>query len=217
MPYLPCAIRFGPYKMRLHISILLFPLLCACGRTNRIPNNDLDILPYNGNEILIFESNLAETDTIFLQGSNRFIRPTDPLDLFPIKAEHYFILNKHSDPNPPSGKHRYLDGHRLVGLAMNESNETYIEIDFAAKDAWFYGESKSTLKKFKELPEKTLLISGRHFTDVVIIEDQKKKYFERTNHIERLYWSRSQGIIRYDKKHDEVWELKEKYTPQQRR
>ena len=197
------------------ILIILFVLLgtiilISMGRTYKIPKDDYELIPYAGNEILIFESNKGEIDTIFLQGIERMINPTDPLDIFPTKVEYYYVINKHSDPSPPNGKHRYLEGHILVELSANKKNDTGLKINLSAKNARFYGSAWLTKSELERMPTINLKIKGTLYEDVKVFEDIKKEYYERSNYINKLYWSMSGGIVRYDKKDNELWELKKK-------
>jgi len=168
---------------------------------------DYSLIPYKGNEVLIFESNKGETDTIFLAGTKSFITATDPLDIFPTKAEHYYILARSSDPSLRGSKHRYLTN-PMVELSMSENNETYLKIDFTAKDAWFYGDSWLKKDKLMAKPKISMELNNEKLNDVVVFEDLEKHYYDRTNHVEKLYWSLSKGIVRFEKKDNEVWELK---------
>ena len=43
--------------------------------------------------------------------------------------------------------------------------------------------------------------------DYVVNTDNNGNNENRDNFIEKLYWSKSHGIIRYEKKNNEVWEL----------
>jgi hypothetical protein len=51
------------------------------------------------------------------------------------------------------------------------------------------------------------------FNDVYIIEgeDFLGTLYQRSNFVSRIYWSKSHGLIRYDKKDGKYWELAEIY------
>jgi len=199
-------------KKNLYL-LVLSSLLVSCGSTCKIPGADYRLIPYAGEEILVFESNRGEVDTIFLEGTGRTISPTDPLDLFPTRLEHFYILNKHSDPSPPDGIHRYLDGHILVEISADENKDTRLRIDFNAKDARFYGDSWFSKSESERMPRMELVIHGIKYPDVILFTDSEKNYSDRSNFVDKLYWSMRDGIVRYDKKNNETWVLKKKYTP----
>jgi hypothetical protein len=66
-------------KLILIFSIFLLVLL-YCGM--KIRKEDNKYIPYKGNEILVFQSNKNELDTIFLTGISKFNACYDPLSLF---------------------------------------------------------------------------------------------------------------------------------------
>ena len=49
----------------------------------KVNEKDFDIVPYEGNEFLIFESNNKERDTMFLVGIENYSTPFGPIELFP--------------------------------------------------------------------------------------------------------------------------------------
>ncbi len=196
-------------------ALILFVALSSCVRNYKIPKEDYSLLPYTGKEILVFRSSKGDTDTIFLQGKSTFSSWTSTWDVFPKNAEHCIILAKSSDPSPPNGKQRYLDSLNFITL-LNDG-ETKIQIKFTAKDAWFYCDSVYTKQTLTNTKNITLNIKGTSYKDVIILTPNKNvqekyngTYSDRPNTIYKLYWSRKDGIIRYDKK-DEYWELIKKY------
>ena len=66
-------------KLILNFSIFLL-VLFSCG--TKIRKEDNKYIPYKGNEILVFQSNKNELDTIFLTGISKFNACYDPLSLF---------------------------------------------------------------------------------------------------------------------------------------
>lgn len=186
----------------LFSSLILLFTIVSCSRTYNIPIDDYSLVPYKGNETLIFKSKSNGTDTIFLQGNKRFFSPVDQWS-FPLKnAEHYNIISKRSDPSSPL--HRYLDSLNLVTL-FNDG-ETKIKIDFTAKNAWLYGNLIFTKKEFLQLKDTVLNVNGHRYDDVLIIVPNEI-INGRSNAIKKLYWSKKKGIIRYEKMDSDYWEL----------
>lgn len=201
------------YRNMKHLFVLssICLVLFSCGPTHRIPEAAYAYLPYAGNEILVFESNLGEADTMFLTGTDRRINPTDPLDFFPTRVEHFTVGVQFTDPSPPGGMQRYLRG-TFVELSMSADDAPWLDIDFKAKDAVFYGASRLALHDFDQLPVISLPLGDSLLHDIVVFEDHRKEYYERSNHVERLYWSKREGLVRYDKKGQETWVLKRKFV-----
>ena len=76
-----------------------------------------------------------------------------------------------------------------------------------------------TKQDFLHLTDTTLEIDGKRNNDVLIIKADEivkdsigGKSIERPNTITKLYWSKQQGIVRYDKLDGEYWRLIKKTT-----
>lgn len=194
------------------ISIIVLILLTSCGKTIRLADKDFRWIPYKGTEILVFNSNTGDTDTIFLLGADKQSIPSDPLDAFPTNLEHFSIGMRHSDPNPPSGNQRYLES-EFLELSVGEGKEPYLSIHFASKDSWFYGGSFLDLKDLDTIKQVTLDTKTNKYTDIIILTPESNEYSDRSNFLTKLYWSKSEGLIRYNKQDSVYWELTKKYSP----
>ncbi len=180
----------------------------------KLSQDDLSWQPYKGGEVLTFQSNTGELDTIFV--NPKIIRETKPFGsdwrIFPDKFESICVLVKSSDPNPPKGtNHRYIESCILKITKTIEANECWIQFLFTAKDAWFYDNSRNKSELIK-LQKNNLNTKNKNYDDVIIIKPRNSKYESRINNIEKLYWSLSEGYIRYDLKDNKYWELISKNT-----
>ena len=194
------------------ISTLTILFLTSCGKTIRLADKDFRWIPYKGTETLVFNSNTGETDTIFLLGTGRHTSPSDPLDIFPTNLEHFTIASKHSDPSPPSGNHRYLEG-IFLEVSASEHKSPYLTLHHTAKDAWFYGGQFMTLKDLDTMTHTSITTNRKTYDDIIILRPESDEYFDRRNFVTKIYWSKSEGLIRYDKKDSVYWELTQKYSP----
>jgi len=186
--------------------------MTSCSRTIKLDEKDFRWIPYKGNETLVFSSTTGDTDTIFLSGSNRQITPNDPLAVFPTNFEHFSISARHSDPSPPNGNHRYLEG-AFLQLSAFKNKQAYLSIDLAAKDSWFYGGNFLELKDLDTIEQSTLNTKSNIYTDIIVLTPESNEYFDRSNFLIKVYWSKSNGLIRFDKKDSVYWELTKKYGP----
>lgn len=177
----------------------------SCGKRSKIPDYAYEIIPYKGNEILVFKSSNDDKDTIFLKGFDRFMAGGDALDLFPNKSEIYQLNCVRSDPNPPNGEHRYLDGKYLIEIYPIGKNDYGVNFDIIAKWSWYYGKTHFSKNELDSIPNSKVLISGKEYNDVKIIEADNS-YLNRNNRIERFYWSLKNGLLGWEKK-NEKWEL----------
>jgi hypothetical protein len=129
------------HMQRLLLGLfLLTVLLVSCKWIVRLSEEDLSWMPYEGNEVLIFKSSTGEVDTIFLIGKGMMESIVDPI--FSLKDyEIIKIFSKHTDPFAKNSQHRYLQSAFFV-IHKNLDKRTALQIQLAAKDAYFYRLSK---------------------------------------------------------------------------
>lgn len=188
------------------ITILTSISLIACGKDFKIDEKDFDIVPYQGNEILIFESDKHDRDTIFLVGIENYSTPFGSMELFSDEHEIYRVKTKRTDPNYD----RYLEGKSLIELVAGEGG-TSIRFDIAMKRSWYYGKYVFDKSEFEKIPMTELNIKSSNYNDVKVIESDGS-YQERDNYAERFYWSVENGFLGLDRR-DEKWRLIKKYVP----
>jgi hypothetical protein len=194
------------------LTFLTFIFLTSCSKTIRLTDKDFRWIPYKGNETLVFNSNTGDADTIFLLGTDRQTSPSDPLDVSPTNLEHFTIGSRHSDPSPPSGNHRYLES-IFLEVSASEEKSPYLTLDHTGKDAWFYGGGFMNLKDLDTIKFVSLSTKLKTYNDIILLSPESNEYSDRSNFITKVYWSKSEGLIRYDKKDSVYWELTKKYSP----
>lgn len=186
-------------KLKLvFIFCSLILILSSCG--TKLKKDDTKYIPYDGNEILVFQSNKNELDTIFLTGISKFNACYDPLSLFKPACDGKKLSCKRSDPNYD----RYFTDKSLMSISKIK-NETFIGFDIKLRHSWFYGKEFMDIENFKKLPNSELKIGDKIFNDVKIIEADNS-YIERENYVERFYWSVSQGFLGLDQR-NRNWRL----------
>lgn len=199
-------------KNQLNVIFILL-LLTSCSRTRNLSTEDFEWMPYNGNESLVFNSNSGEIDTIFLLKKDTLFAYPDAPNPFGSKNEEVAISCRHTDPWPPDGKHRYLEN-LFVQLEKAKDGQTRLSVNLSAKNAAFYrleGIIVDSLGAVKPIELKT---SNNVFKDVYVIKSIDYLEREKQNdYVTRLYWSKSQGLVRYDKSDRDYWELRKKYGP----
>jgi hypothetical protein len=199
-------------KRQLILFLFFTSFLMSCDQLNRLKKEDYEWMPYDGHETLVFTSNTRDTDTIFLLKK-------DTLNAYPEaqspngkKYEVVSVFCKHSDPDIANNKHRYLEN-TFLELEKAKDNRAEIVIDLSAKDAEFYRLSTIKIDSLSKEKQITLQTAFGQYNDVYIInaEDYLGNFKQRSNFITKVYWSKSQGLIRYDKQGDVYWELEKKY------
>jgi len=200
--------------MKYQLILLLFSTSClmSCGQTNKLSEEDYKWMPYKGNETLVFISNTGNVDTIFLLKKDTLLAYPEAQSLNGIKYEVVSIFCKHSDSNMPNGKHRYLKNF-FFNVGKAKDNNAEMEILLSAKDANFYRLSPIKIDSLNKEKPVTLQTSYGQYDDVYVInaEDYLGTFHQRSNFITKVYWSKSNGLIRYDKKDTVYWELAKKW------
>ncbi|MBX2888351.1 MAG: hypothetical protein KF829_06835 [Ferruginibacter sp.] len=195
--------------MKKQHILFLFPLLLlvSCGRIVKLSEEDYSWMPYKGNETLVFKSSTGETDTIFFIRKDTLWGLPDPA-LSTSKYEIAAIFCKHSDPYMGKNEHRYLESY-FFEIKKTMSRKAELVVHLSAKDANFYHLSSIKIDSLSRVRPMPFATSQKHYDDVYIIEaeDYLGSFYQRSDFVTKLYWSKSEGLIRYDKKDGVYWEL----------
>ena len=198
---------------KFFIAFLIISFLTSCRGTYRLSDKDYSWMPYKGNETLVFTSNTGDTDTIFFLKKDTLIAYPEAQALNGRTYEVVRIFCRHSDPSPPDGNHRYLDNN-FVELKKSKDKKARLHLDFSAKDAWFYRLDGIRIDSLDKVKPVSLQTRNKTYNDIYIIDDVDWLNFkQRSNYITKAYWSKSEGLIRYDKQDSAYWELTKKYSP----
>jgi hypothetical protein len=192
------------------IAIVLF--FMSCESHYKLSDNDYRWFPYSGNEILVFNSNNGDADTIFFLKKDTLTAYPEAQNPFGSTFEEVSIFCRHSDPAPPDGKHRYLENY-FVDLEKSKDRSARLHFNLNAKDATFYKLSGQKIDSLGKQTPITFKTRYNQYNDVYVVEDEDWLNFkQRSNYVTKLYWSKSQGLIRYDKQNGIYWELEKKYS-----
>ncbi len=163
-------------------------------RTKKLTEQEKQSIPYKGNEILVFKSNKSELDTIRITEITIREHPPNLGDMF--WAKNTEVLRVHND----------IDCKRCDAIitysVQNFSSKTDIDYRIKINEKRYY--LGTNFKTFKKLETENLNVNGTKFNDVILIErkDEKSSY-----RLDRLYWSKSKGIVRIDINENYYWEL----------
>ena len=69
------------------------------------------------------------------------------------------------------------------------------------------------LKDLDTIQLRTFTTKLKTYNDIILLAPGSNEYSDRSNFITQVYWSKSEGLIRYDKKDSVYWELTTKYNP----
>ena len=202
--------------MTLLKTILVFltiTFLASCHDTYRLSVSDYIWMPYTGKETLVFSSNTGDTDTIFFIKKDTLIAYPDAQSLNGKTYEVVSIFCRHSDPWPPDGSHRYLNND-FVELKKSKDKKARLHFSLSAKDANFYRLTGVKIDSLSQQPMTSLMTKYKTYNDVYIIDDEDWLNFrQRSDYVTKLYWSKSEGLVRFDKQYGVYWELTNKYSP----
>lgn len=168
-------------------------------------------MPYEGGETLIFKSENGFYDTIFLNKKDTLFAYPEAPNPFGNTYECLIVSSLHSSPS--SGQiHRYLEN-VFYEINADKENDGSIKIQLKTFDATFYQVSRISLDSLMKIMPLTIKTEISNYDDVYIFsgEDFLGNLYQRDDFVTKLYWSKSRGLIRYDKKDGKYWELVEVY------
>ena len=164
-------------------------------RTKKLTEKEKSAIPYKANDILVFKSNLSELDTLRINEITIRENPPNLGDMF--WAKNVEILRVQSDKDCKNCD-------EIITVAkQNFTSETRISFDIILNGKRYYhGTDFNTLNKLKS---EKLIINGIELNDVVLINRESEK--THSGHIDGIYWSKSQGIVRIEINSDYHWEI----------
>jgi len=156
----------------------------------------------------VFKSNSGETDTIFLLKKDTMIAYPEAQAINGHTYQLVSIFCRHSDPWPPDLQHGYLEN-KFVTIEKTLDKRDSLNIFLSADDAKFYKLSPTRIDSLRNLRFTSLQTKLGQYNDVYIIEDEDwmGNFTTRSDYITRVYWSKSKGLVCYDKKDNVYWEL----------
>jgi hypothetical protein len=186
------------------IAFLTISILASCRQTYRLSEKEIMWMSYNGNETLVFSSNTGDTDTIFFLKKDTLIAYPEAQALNGKTYEVVRIFAKYSN-----GISR-----DFVELKKSKDKIARLHFNLSAKDAVFYRLTGLKIDSLSRQQPTSLVTKSKTYNDIYIIESEDWLNFkQRTNYVTKLYWSKSEGLIRYDKQDSVYWELTKKYSP----
>ena len=161
-------------------------------------------MPYKGNETLVFSSNTGDTDTIVFIKKDTLIAYPEAQALNGKTYEVVRIFAKYSN-----GASR-----DFVELQKSKDKIARLHFNLSAKDAVFYRLTGLIIDSLSQQQTNSLATKSKTYNDIYIIDsDDWLNFKQRSDYVTKLYWSKSEGLIRYDKQDSIYWELTKKYSP----
>ncbi|TNF43025.1 MAG: hypothetical protein EP311_04115 [Cytophagales bacterium] len=187
-------------------------VLTSCRETDRLSEEEHKWMPYKGNEILVFSSNTGDTDTIFFLEKDTVIAYPEAQEVNGKTYEVVTIICRHTDPLQDGG-YRYLEND-FVELQKSKDKKARLHFNLSTKDANFYQLTGIIIDSLAQQKFTSLTTKQKSYSDVYIIDGEDWLNFkQRSDYVKKLYWSKSEGLVRYDKQDSVYWELTKKYSP----
>lgn len=198
--------------LKFILAFMAISIFTSCRETFRLSEKDHDWMPYKGNEIIVFSSNTGDSDTIFILKKDTAIAYPEAQSINGKTYEVVSIFCRHTDPLPEGG-YRYLDNN-FVELKESKDKNARLHFNLSTKDANFYRLTGIRIDSLAHQKFASLKTKQKTYSDIYIIDDEDclnlKQY---SDCVTKLYWSKSEGLIRYDKQDSVYWELTKKYDP----
>lgn len=182
--------------------LLTVGFLASCS-TYKLDEEDIQLNPYKGNDVLIFKNHLNEYDTVVITGVDRYINSADPLSFFGDRLETLIVSARFSDPF--SNDHRYLDGSFLTISRSKDS--VYIEFDLALRNSFFYGPPYKNTMAVQNTRTINLNVQDVVYQNVRQIYSLDTEYKKRDDFINSFYWSKEYGYVKAEMSRGRYWYL----------
>ena len=193
--------------MKEQFVLILFctSLLTSCSQTYKLSEEDFKWMPYNGDETLEFRSNDGDTNKIFILKKDTLLAYPEAQSLNGRVYEVVSVLcNHYSRDNLGKGRRYYF-----FEVQKAKGNRTEIVFELSANDVEFYRLSPVKIDSLIKVKPMILQTSYGLYDDVYVInpDDNGMYFYNRSGFITKLFWSKSNGLVRYDMKDGVYWEL----------
>lgn len=188
------------------ISFFISILLSSCySQTHKLTEEDFKWMPYKGDETLVFRSNNGDTSKIFILSKDTLLAYPEAQALNGIVYEVVSVFcNHYSRDNQGKGRN-----YHFFQVQKAKDNRTEMVFDLSFDDTEFDRIRPVKIDSLIKMAPIKLQTSFGQYDDVYIIypDDIGMHLYYRSGFVTKLYWSKSKGLIRYDKKDNVYWEL----------
>ena len=185
--------------------VLGIVIFSGCYKRYRLDNNDIAFNPYNIGDTLLFKSDEIYRDTMIVVSIDRLVLKDRYTILFGDSWEVLFVNVKR--PNN-DGK-----WHDILNLRVEPNGAKTIFMQLHVEDADWYGfenAGEDSVVRILRLPKLLFKRGSISLNDVCEIVSTNKAYRDREDFIDKLYWSKSQGLVGFDKLNGEKWSVEKR-------
>lgn len=190
-------------KKVILISIVLFFISFTSCNEFKLSKEELKWQPYKVDDILVFESNIGEVDSIKITSIDSYLNPEDPLAIFPDQHETLFVNGELLNPNKD---HKHWD--HVNFLDLTSSKETWITFNLSKmSDSLQYAEAKYSVDQLNKFYNNEKVINNC-INDII---ELKPNYTGGLNYefdLKSYSWSLKYGYVKYSFKNGYYRKLK---------
>jgi len=189
-------------KYILQSAILLLFSLVGC-KEFKLSTDDLKWQPYEVDDILVFESNIGEVDSIKITSIDSYLNPKDPLAVFPDEYETLFVNGKLLNPNKEDKQWDHVNF-----LNLTSSEETWITFNIKKiSDSLRYAEAKYSVDQLNRFYNNKKVINNC-INDIIELKPNYTGGLDYEFDLKTYLWSKKYGYVRYSFKKGYYRELK---------
>lgn len=202
--------------LRLFIITISAVFLTSCGaKTYKLSDTDFEWIPYNGKDTLVFTSNLGDTDTLFLRKGQKYMEyQVNPLSMKPADSTENFSISYKLNYFDTIQKINNFGVWPLIIMRRGEDGITNIGFSITRSEAYLEGMKFFSIDKLKRQKFETIETNLKRYEDVFIIvpDTFSLRYSNPGDYVVRMYWSKSEGLVRYDKNNNVFYTLTKKHS-----
>lgn len=175
-------------------------LFTSCNKF-KLSENDLNWQPYKVGDILVFKSNKAEIDSIYITEVESHSNPEDYLAVFSDEHEILFVSGELSKSDESNYNNRSVS---LISMFADGNSEMRFEFK-KINDSFQYPTTIVPIDSMKYMMmnnKKEFL----HLNDVIEII-ANDYYFEGEYDLQKFYWSKKYGYVSYNYNNGISWKL----------
>jgi len=178
-------------------ALLFFFFLIIKSKHYKLSHKDLSIIPYKGNEELVFRSNTNDTFTMQLAGYERSATLASN-GLKKEKFDHYNLVYNHELPD------KTVRQDFFCLLTAGKNNQVFLGIFLdGVKSSKFRGSISMSSERLIDFNGKGDSINN--MGDIIIVPNEDS--VSGNSDIHKVYWSRSKGLVRFNMADSVYFEL----------
>lgn len=169
-------------------AVLIFFFLIIKNKHYKLSDKDLLIIPYKGNEKLVFRSNTNDTFTMHLGGYERSTTLSSS-GLRKEEFDHYSLVYNHELPD------KTVRQDFFCLLTAGKNNQIFLGIFL---DGINSGKFRGSISMSSERPIdfNDKVDSINNIDNIIIVPNEDS--VSGNNDIHKIYWSRSKGLVRFN-------------------